>query len=144
MRFGEENPMKPSLTNLSLVFAAGALGGLLNSLCVWLFGAVGVTSALGVHLAPALAAPWLYQRLVWGGIWGCLFLLPWQGPSYPLRGLVYSLGPTLVTYFLVFPLQAHKQALGLDLGYLTPVFVLFYNALWGVVAGLWLQLARAK
>jgi len=136
--------MKLSLTNLSLVFTAGALGGLINSICVWFFGIVGFTAILGVHLAPPFTAPWLYQRLVWGGIWGWLFLLPWRGPSYPVRGLVYSLGPTLVTYFLVFPYQAHKQVLGLDLGYLTPVFVLFYNAVWGVVAGLWLQTAKAK
>jgi len=136
--------MKLSITNLSLVFAAGALGGLLNSVFVWFFGLVGVTAALGVHLAPPFTAPWLYQRLVWGGLWGGLFLLPWQSRSYPVRGLVYSLGPTLVTWFLVFPFQAHKQVLGLDLGYLTPVFVLFYNAVWGLAAAWWLKLAKAE
>ena len=136
--------MKLSITNLSLVFAAGALGGLLNSVFVWFFGLVGVTAALGVHLAPPFTAPWLYPRLVWGGLWGGLFLLPWQSRSYPVRGLVYSLGPTLVTWFLVFPFQAHKQVLGLDLGYLTPVFVLFYNAVWGLAAAWWLKLAKAE
>ena len=136
--------MKISVTNLSLVFAAGALGGLLNSVAVWFFGAVGVTAALGVHLAPPLTPPWLYQRLVWGGIWGWLFLLPLKGWPYPRRGLLYSLGPTLVTCFLVLPYQAHKGVLGLQLGYLTPVLVLFYNAVWGLVAGLWLQLAKAE
>jgi hypothetical protein len=61
---------------LSLVFAAGCLGGLLNSLAVWIFGVIGITPALGVKIAPQLSAPWLYPRLVWGGIWGLLFLLP--------------------------------------------------------------------
>ena len=136
--------MQVSVKNLSLAFAAGALGGLLNSVFVWFFGDAGFTNALGVQLAPMFTAPWLYQRLVWGGIWGWLFLLPLPGMSLPVRGLLYSLGPTLVQFFIVFPLQAHKGVLGLELGSLTPVFVLFYNAVWGVVAGCWLSLARAE
>ena len=35
---------------LSLVFAAGCLGGLLNSLAVWVFGEISITSALGVKI----------------------------------------------------------------------------------------------
>ena len=136
--------MNLSLKNVSLVFVAGALGGLINSVFVWFFGAIGFTGALGVKLAPPFTAPWLYQRLVWGGIWGWLFLLPLRGLSFPVRGLIYSLGPTLATYFLVFPFQAHKGVLGWQLGSLTPVLVLFYNALWGVAAGWWLRLVQEK
>lgn len=134
--------MNLSLQKISLAFAAGCLGGLANSMFVWLFGVIGLTGALGVHLSPAFTPPWLYQRLVWGGIWGWLFLLPVKGLSYAQRGLVFSLGPTLATYFLVLPYQAHKGVLGLELGYLTPVFVLFYNAVWGLAAGWWLQLTK--
>jgi hypothetical protein len=133
--------MKVLVKNLSLAFAAGALGGLCNSVFVWFFGAVGLTGALGVQLAPPFTSPWLYQRLVWGGLWGWLFLVPLGGLSFPARGLILSLGPTLATYFLVLPLQAHKGAMGLQLGLLTPIFVLFYNAIWGVAAGCWLSLA---
>jgi hypothetical protein len=136
--------MKLTWKNLSLVFVAGALGGLVNSVTVWLFGAIGLAAALGVKIAPPLAAPWLYQRLVWGGLWGGLFLLPLRGLPYPARGVIYSLGPTLVQLLVVFPFQAHKGVLGLQLGYLTPVFVLFYNVVWGVVAGWWLSLGQEK
>ncbi len=135
--------MKISIKNLSLIFAAGCLGGLVNSIFVWFFGAVGITAAAGVHLAPPFTPGWLYPRLVWGGIWGILFLLPWRFP-YPLKGLVYSLGPSLVTFFLVLPLQAHKGLFGLQLGTLTPLFVLFYNAVWGLTAGLWLAWLEEK
>ena len=38
----------------SLVFAAGCLGGLLNSLAVWISGDLGITAALGVKIAPQL------------------------------------------------------------------------------------------
>lgn len=134
--------MNLSLKNLSLVFMAGLFGGLLNCLAVWLFGWLGIAQALGVHIAPPLSTALLYPKLVWGGLWGLLFLVPMGRMSVTLRGLIFSLGPSLVQLFLVFPLQARKGALGLELGALTPVFVLFYNAVWGVVAAWWLNLVR--
>jgi len=134
--------MEVSYKNISLVFVAGFLGGLVNGLCIWGSGALGVPQALGVKLAPALTASWLYPRLVWGGLWAFLFLLPLRRWPYAVRGLLYSLGPSLVTFFIVLPLQAQKGVFGFQLGYLTPLFVLFYNGIWGFVAGLWLHLAK--
>ena len=124
---------------LSLVFAAGCLGGLLNSLAVWIFGVIGITSALGVKIAPPLTAPWLYPRLVWGGIWGLLFLLPLMRKRFLYRGLIFSLGPTIVQLFIVFPVKANKGIMGFDLGLLTPLFVFVFNAIWGLAAAIWLR-----
>jgi hypothetical protein len=138
----EENGVDLTMRNLSLVFAAGCWGGLLNSLAVWLFGLLGITQALGVQIAPSLTPAFLYPRLVWGGLWGFLFLVPLGRWSFPVRGLFFSLGPTLVQLFLVFPFMAHKGVLGSQLGYLTPVMVVFYNAVWGLGAGLWLKWTR--
>ncbi len=128
--------------NITLVFAAGCFGGLLNSLAVWIFGELGITTALGVSIAPKLSAAWLYPRIVWGGIWGALFLLPLWQRTVLIKGLVYSLGPTLVQLFIVFPMKANKGAMGLDLGTLTPVFVIIFNAVWGVSAAIWLRWAK--
>ena len=128
-------------TKLSLVFAAGCFGGLLNSLAVWIFGVVGITSALGVKIAPAISAPWLYPRLVWGGIWGLLFLLPLMRKRTFYRGLIFSLGPTIVQLFVIFPMKANKGVMGIDLGLLTPLFVFVFNAIWGVAAAIWLKWA---
>jgi hypothetical protein len=133
-----------SVKEVSLAFAAGALGGLANSLALWLFGALGITHLLGVAIAPKFTPAWLYPRLVWGGLWGFLFLLPFPRLTYPSRGLIYSLGPSLVQLFIVFPLAAHKGVAGLELGYLTPLFVLFFNAVWGLVAAIWLQWSRSS
>ena len=108
----EENDMRNLARNTSLVFAAGCLGGLLNSLAVWIFGELGITTALGVKIAPQLSPAWLYPRLVWGGIWGLLFLLPMLSTRIWSRGLIFSLGPTLVQLFVVFPMKAHKGAMG--------------------------------
>ncbi len=133
--------MKSDIQKVSLTFVAGCLGGLANGLALWILGVIGLPQALGVQLAPALTAPWLYQRLVWGGLWGWLFLLP-LGLSYPARGLLYSLGPSLAALLVVLPLQAHTGLLGLQLGWLTPLFVLFYNAIWGLAAAWWLAAAE--
>ncbi|MHB9075428.1 MAG: hypothetical protein ACYC6G_18130 [Desulfobaccales bacterium] len=134
--------MNLSMKNLSLVFVAGLVGGLLNCLAVWLFGRLGIAQALGVQIAPPLSTALLYPKLVWGGLWGLLFLVPMGQVSFTIRGLIFSLGPSLVQLFWVFPVQAHKGVLGLQLGALTPLFVLFYNAVWGLAAGWWLNLVR--
>ena len=68
--------MNRQLRDLSLAFAAGAVGALANSIAVWLAGDHGLTAALGLKVAPELTAAWLYPRLVWGGIWGLLLVLP--------------------------------------------------------------------
>ncbi len=134
--------MKPFISKLSHGFAAGCFGGLINSLAVWLSGHYHITYLLGVKLSPSLSLPWLYPRIVWGGIWGFIFLLPLRG-GYTIRnGFLLSLGPTLVQLLVVFPYKAHQGLLGLDLGTLTPLFVLIFNAFWGIAAALWLKMAR--
>lgn len=128
---------------LSLVFSAGALGALANSIALWAAGSAGLTQTLGVAIAPPLSAAWLYPRLVWGGLWGLLFLLPLAGRGWPTQGLVLSLAPSLVQLFVVFPMKAGQGTLGLELGALTPLVVLAANAVWGLVAAGWLRLTRS-
>ena len=131
--------MKKLVKNVSFVFAAGCFGGLLNSLAVWFFGELGITSALGVKIAPQISAAWLYPRIIWGGIWGALFLLPLMQKRFWYRGVIFSIGPTIVQLFFVFPYKANKGFMGLDLGILTPLFVILYNAIWGIAASIWLR-----
>jgi len=128
------------LRRLTLTFGAGCFGGLMNSLVVWLFGRAGIPAEFSVRLAPDLTPSWLYPRLVWGGIWGLLFVLPIFRSNAFAQGLFFSLWPSLAQLFIVFPYQADKGLFGLDLGTLTPVFVLFYNAVWGLTAALWLRM----
>ncbi|EHJ47358.1 hypothetical protein DFW101_1349 [Solidesulfovibrio carbinoliphilus subsp. oakridgensis] len=125
----------------SVCFAGGLFGGLVNSLFLWMAGAYGWTAAMGVAIAPAWTLPWLYPRLVWGGIWGLLFLPRFMPDSLFWRGLILSLGPTLVQLLIVFPTQLDKGLWGQDLGAMTPVLVLVANAVWGWAAALWVLLA---
>ena len=134
--------MRGFRATLGVLFASGCFGGLINGLAVWIFGVLGITAALGVKIAPALTPGQLYPRIVWGGLWGFLFVLPIFRRSIFWQGLILSLGPTIIQLFIVFPLKAKKGALGLELGYLTPVFVLLFNAVWGWAASYWLACSK--
>ena len=134
------------IRRVSLCFAAGAVGALANSWLAWYVGGTGLPGRFGVGLTPALSAAWLYPRLVWGGLWGLVFLLPlwkhgfWVGVFS--RGVLLSFFPTAFQLFYVFPFMMGKGFMGVALGKLTPVFVLFYNAFWGFCAALWLYWSK--
>ena len=130
------------MKKLSIFFSAGCLGALANSIAVWLFGHLGITSSFGVSIAPSISPNWLYPRIVWGGIWGLLFILPMLQSKLLLKGAILSLFPTAVQLFVVFPLKAHKGIAGLDLGLFTPLFVLFFNWVWGFITALTIKLMR--
>jgi hypothetical protein len=129
------------MKNLLLYFASGCLGGLANSLAFWLVGDLGFTRMAGIALAPALSPQWLYPRLVWGGIWGFAFVLPFMRSRLIGKGLVLSLLPTSYQLFFVFP-GSRAGMLGIGLGLLTPLLVLILNMIWGFVAGLTLKLSK--
>jgi hypothetical protein len=130
--------MKALARTLSHCFAAGVVGGLANSLVVWAASQLGPQSALVVAFAPALTSTWLYPRLVWGGLWGALFLLPIPG-SVLRRGLLLGLGPALFQLFVVFPYWRGHGMLGAELGVLTPVPVIAANLVWGIAASGWMR-----
>ena len=136
--------MKKFIRNLTLVFSSGCFGGLMNSIAIWLFGALGITAFFGVKLAPAFTQAWVYPKIVWGGIWGVMFLLPFLKKSYFLRGIIYSIAPTLVQLFIVFPVQAKKGVMGLELGMLIPLFVIIFNAIWGISTVLCLKITQEQ
>jgi len=130
------------MKKLLIYFAAGCLGAFVNSIAVWLFGSFGITRSFGVSIAPSLTASWLYPRIVWGGIWGLLFILPMLQSKLLRKGALLSLFPTAVQLFFIFPLKAKKGMAGIDLGLLTPVFVLFFNWVWGFVTALSIKLSK--
>jgi hypothetical protein len=129
--------MSGILRGMSLSYAAGSFGALMNSLALWVFGALGITVALGAKLTPSLTVAFLYPRLVWGGLWGFLFLLPFFKGSWIKRGIVFGLAPALAQLLLVLPFKFGKGWLGLDLGPSTPLFVLLFCIIWGLATA-WL------
>ena len=121
-------------------FTGGALGGLVDSLNIWLMGKMGISDLLGVGMKPEFTAPWLYQRMIWGGIWMLLLLLPLLKGRTAARGMFFSLLPSAMMLFLVLPSMG-KGMLGLGFGSLTPVVVVGLNLIYGLVASYWYQAA---
>jgi hypothetical protein len=128
----------------AVCFTAGALGGLFNSLAIWLAGSWQLTAMAGVNLSPDLTPGWLYPRLVWGGLWGLAYYFtvgrPRSRKQWVRKGLWVSLLPTAVQLFFVFPNYTSHGMLGFGLGNLTPLFVLLFNFVWGFFTGLWTRI----
>jgi hypothetical protein len=128
---------------LSLCFAAGAVGGILSGLIIYLCGALGLMQEYGVKMAPTLNACWVDQRVVWGGIFGLLFALPvLERLPWFVRGMALSMVPILVQFFVFYPLITHEGLFGLKLGANTPYFVILFSLLWGMLTAFWLRICR--
>jgi len=112
------------------------VGGLANSLALWGLGYLGAMAKLGISLRPPFTPTWLYPRLVWGGLWGLLFLVPLLRGRTILRGVLLSLAPSTYALLVVLP-DAGQGRFGLSLGVLTPGLVVLVNILWGIVAAAW-------
>jgi hypothetical protein len=127
--------------NILLAVLAGVIGGLVNSIGIWGFGALGINEALGFHFTPVLTIQWLLPRLLSSGAWGLLFLLPFWRADQIKKGLVLSIGPLLLMLFMVFP-RMGAGMLGLKLGTTAPFFAIFFTLAWGISAGLFLKAVK--
>lgn len=138
--------MNRFIRQISVAFSAGCFGAVIDSWLVWQLGRQGIPQQFGVAIAPAWTDMFIYRRLAWGGMWGLLFLLPawrhgfWVGIFS--RGILFSLAPTLFQLLYVFPFLTRKGFLGLHLGHLAPLFVLLFNAVWGLAAATWVYIAE--
>jgi hypothetical protein len=112
--------MRDLLKKTAIVYAAGTVGALANSAALQLLRAL--RSDTGI---PATSPVWLYPRLVWGGLFGLLFLLPIL-PGRPLaKGLLLSLAPSMARLTLFAPAGGIGPPLAIAM-------VFLFNAVWGV------------
>lgn len=130
------------MKNFLLAFAAGCVGGVIYCITMWLFTRYGITQSFGVSLYGSIAPQWMYPRIVWGGLWGLLFLLPMLTNSIFLRSLVISLIPTLVHLLIIYPFYLGKGFAGLQLGLLAPLLVWFFFWIWALSTAITLKLAK--
>ncbi|USD21590.1 hypothetical protein ACJJIX_07875 [Microbulbifer sp. VAAC004] len=126
------------LRNLSMCFAVGCFGGLCYALGLWAMGSYGFTRWLGVDLAPHLSNAYLYQRIVWGGLCGLLFLLPWRN-AWLLRGALLSLLPAAFLLFYLLPQRGYDYG-AFVLGTMTPLVIVLACAIGGIAASALLRL----
>ncbi len=124
------------IKQISAAFTGGAIGGFVDSFNIWFMGWSGISSLIGLSMQPEFSAPWLYQRMVWGGIWMLLLLLPVLQTRTLLRGCIFSLLPSAMMLFVVLP-EMGKGVLGLGFGVVTPIVVLGLNCIYGMTASIW-------
>lgn len=128
--------LKAGIRHISGAFTGGALGALLDSVNIWGMGVLGISDFIGITMKPEFSAPWVYQRMIWGGLWMLLLLLPILRKRIILRGMLFSLFPSGMMLFLVLPSMG-KGLLGLGFGVLMPVVVVGLNFIYGIFASLW-------
>jgi hypothetical protein len=121
------------------VFIAGGLGGITNSIMVWSLGALGVTPTLGFSMAPELTFEWLLRRVFASALWGIIFLIPIYENAPIKKGAILSILPWLSSVLFVFPVRMDVGFFGLEFGTGTPLWTLFFAAIWGVTGTLLLS-----
>ncbi|MGW8182043.1 MAG: hypothetical protein ACWGQW_25215 [bacterium] len=124
------------IRNISLAFTGGAIGAFIDSFNIWSMGKVGISDLIGITMKPEFTAPWIYRRMIWGGIWMLLLLLPILKDRICLRGMLFSLAPSAMMLFLVLPSMG-RGVWGFGFGSLMPVVVIGLNFIYGIVASYW-------
>lgn len=114
----------------SILFAAGAFGGLLNVGAIFLLKREGIS-------VPTPTLAFLYKQIAWGGLWGFAFFLPVYRHKWWARGFIIGMLPALVVLLYFLPLRGAGM-FGLKLGPMVPALVIFLNAIvWGMGAAFW-------
>jgi hypothetical protein len=99
-------------------------------------GQTGLSDLIGITMKPEFTAPWAYQRMIWGGIWMLLLLLPVMKNRVALRGMMMSLVPSAMMLFMVLPSMG-KGMFGLGFGNPMPFVVIGLNCIYGIFASYW-------
>ncbi|MCF6187614.1 MAG: hypothetical protein L3J49_09125 [Desulfobulbaceae bacterium] len=118
---------------------AGGLGGITNSIVVWLLGVSGVTPALGFGMVPELTFEWLFRRVFASALWGFIFLIPIYQNDPIKKGVILGILPWLSSVLFIFPVRMNVGFFGLEFGNGTPVWTFFFAAIWGVTGTLFLS-----
>jgi hypothetical protein len=135
----------PFFLLLGVCVTGGILGALTSSVALWFADIYGLTDLAGVALHSDLTWAWLRPRLLWGAIWGAGFVFfAWAGPGkLYILALLYSLIPSAVQLFYVFPVVLGRGTMGTSLGNFAPAFVIGANAVYALVIALWVRVSVA-
>lgn len=130
--------MSNGLRAVALCFAAGAAGGLIKCIVAWLALRYGVAAQLGAHVVGSLSPSVVHPRVVIGGLWALLFMLPMARGSVVVSGLLWGL-VVAAAELLLFPLIAGRTPSLLNM---TALFALLLWLVWGLASALMLRWIR--
>jgi hypothetical protein len=114
---------------LTLGFGAGAFGACVLAVVAFVLARSGLPQQIGVASPPADLA-FLYRLVVWGGIWGFLFVIPVMSRLWWLKGIVIGLLASAALTLYFSPALGRGPALQL-------VYIVVLNSVWGIATGLW-------
>jgi hypothetical protein len=114
---------------LPVVFSSGAFGGFVESLLYYIFSLAGIAALFGMPAAKVWKPEMVYRPVVWGGLWGITFLIPFLDELYVLKGIALSLLPTLAAWFIFIPERAPAN---MRPGLRGLALIVILNALWGI------------
>jgi len=117
-----------------LVYALGSLSGLMMSMLSWLLGYGELFGGFGLRWVPGV-----YQNMVWGGVFGMVFLLPADPRRWWWNGFIFGGLPAVAQLFWALPQTTDYGFAGLKLGWLTSLAVIAYYTVWGWITGLLLR-----
>lgn len=122
------------------VVVAGALAALVTSVVIWILSGIGIFIVLGVPIGmPANPLPWFVERVVYGLVFGLLFLVPlWQSAPQWQRGLLAAAVPLADLFLRRYPME-ELGWFGLNAGASLPIAAIVIWLLWGMLAGWLLQ-----
>ncbi|PLX80133.1 MAG: hypothetical protein C0615_01565 [Desulfuromonas sp.] len=139
--------MRKNSALICVCFCAGLIAAVVSEGTKWTFILLKLNEKVGVNFYSDFHFRALAPLLIWGGIWGLVFSLVVTGNRYRKhwvrKGIIISLLPTAHQLFYIYP-QAGHGMLGVDLGMLTPLFVLLFNLMWGIYAGIFTRLLWGK
>ena len=132
--------MNTVYARMSVAAAAGAVGGVLQTLIIVALSEMSLFQLVGLPFKIPFTLPYLYQRITWGGLWGLLFLIPLlPNTAHWKRGLIFAAGPALASLLFFLPFQDDMGWFGLKMGVVWPVVVVIFALIWGYIAGSWLD-----
>ena len=122
------------LRNITIGFAAGAVGGLAWYAGIWILIQVGLIP--GQMAGTLLAKSLLYKQMIWGGVWGILLAVPVLDRMWWLKGFIIGCVATAAAVFY-FAAGAAWPAQRIAIA------VLLNGVFWGFGAGFWYWLATS-
>ena len=126
---------------LSVAFTGGAVAAAVKNAAWWGLARHGIAEPYASAFAPHLTLTAFAPHLVWGSLWGLVFLIPLRWQSWWLRGALWSLAPAAVELFYTLPHRSGYGPMGLGLGTLAPLGVLAGALVWGLLTSLWIRLS---
>ncbi len=126
-------------------FTAGCFGGIIVNADQYLVGFLNLPKIIGLGIVPDFNMIDLLSDVMWGGVWGLLFAVPFLDNMLTLKGVLLG-GFSFLLQLLTAVSYVHEHVITIN----DPVALIAYlfglNVYWGVISSVcwnsWKDLAK--